>query len=231
MANELYFVPLLLDAFDAEDRREAFSEAFAEILRRGAEPGYETGLAQFRSFMAVVVGTAGSENEIERLFLEACLNSVDAAQALQVESKEVLEALLAHRPEWRQAYEQLAGHLLQPDDRDYPMEIILEYEGRPRETQTLVRPPALCRMSGLVPGAYTLRMAIGRFLWEGSLGRQDLEWAAAHPGRPLDLAADTGDELVEPTREYSLLRGELVMKVFPGLETGTMTISVVERDK
>ena len=86
-------------------------------------------------------------------------------------------------------------------------------------------------MSGLVPGAYTLRMAIGRILWEGSLGRQDLEWAAAHPGRPLDLAADTGDELVEPTREYSLLRGELVMKVFPGLETGTMTISVVERDK
>jgi hypothetical protein len=40
------------------------------------------------------------------------------------------------------------------------------------------------------------------------------------------LAADTGDRAARPTREETLLDGQLIMRVFPGVERGRIELAV-----
>lgn len=230
MANELYFIPLLLNAYDAPDRRAALVEAFTEIMRRGNEPGFEIGAKQFQLFMRIVLGAISSDIEDDRLLLDLFMRSEEPSAVVGDETREVLEHLLNQHPQYRQIVEDLRSVIEPLTDQDLPIEIVLEHEHQRMDTHALIQAPGKCRISGLIPGDYTLRMAIGRVLWQGTLVSEDLEWAKAHPSRPLSMAAATGEEYNEPTREFDLLGGELLVKVFPGLEAGTMVISVAARD-
>jgi len=111
-------------------------------------------------------------------------------------------------------------------DTVYPITIALEREGQVQQTAILTNPPSVCRFSGLVPGRYILRLSTGRVLWSDTLEKEDIEWAAAYPGRPLDLAADTDAIGASPTYEIPLLDGEIVIGIFPGLETGTLAVDL-----
>jgi hypothetical protein len=81
------------------------------------------------------------------------------------------------------------------------------------------------RIGGILPGKYTFRLGSGRLLWEVELKEKDLILKLADPGQNLKLAADTGeDRRHSPTRKMAALDGELVFRVFAGIESGWIEI-------
>lgn len=78
---------------------------------------------------------------------------------------------------------------------------------------------------GIVPDQYSLSLSTGRLIWEGTILPEQVLWAEACPGRDLKIAAQTGDLEQEATHVESLLNGELELRLYPGLEAGTMRIA------
>ncbi len=79
-------------------------------------------------------------------------------------------------------------------------------------------------IDNLQPGFYALSFDTGRVIWEGELTKNDLLWTLAFPGQDLPLAADTGEEAIQPSRQFHLLQGEIVLNVYPGLESGRIKL-------
>jgi len=82
------------------------------------------------------------------------------------------------------------------------------------------------RLDNINPGFHSLSLDTGRVLWEGELTESHLLWAVAFPGEPLQMAADTGEAGNRPTLEDDLLDGEMVLRVFPGLEGGSLEVEM-----
>lgn len=82
------------------------------------------------------------------------------------------------------------------------------------------------QVPGITPGEYSIRLATGRLLWSGTLEKQDLLWAEAFPSAALPLAADTEEPRRVWTQELKLLRDEIVVHVYPGMEQGTIGIQI-----
>jgi len=81
-------------------------------------------------------------------------------------------------------------------------------------------------MKGMLPAMYSFELNSGRLLWEGRIDKDDLLWAYARPGEGYRLAADTEGFLPKPTKEIVLLNGEIILRVFPALESGNIQIEV-----
>jgi hypothetical protein len=80
------------------------------------------------------------------------------------------------------------------------------------------------RITGIVPGTYSLRLDTGRLLWTAGLEAKDVLWAEAFPSTPLRLAADSHGTQKPCSRELKL--GKLLLRVYPGLEEGTLGIRI-----
>ena len=76
------------------------------------------------------------------------------------------------------------------------------------------------------PGLHTLLLDTGRVIWESVLTEGDLLWARAFPGQPLELAAGLREADGRPTITETLLEGEIVLRVFAGVEAGQIAVEV-----
>jgi len=205
MTNTLYFVPILMRALDAPERRDALRRAFEEIIAMGREPQNARGYAQFLAFMAVVA---------ESIFPEEKLLAADAPGLLRT---------LADCPELEDLLESISEQIYR-SQRLPENPFVLTRNGNavssrihPDNTDTWV-------FCDLEPGSYALAFWTGRVLWEERLSRQYLVAAYAFPNEPLELAADMGVSAARPTRTITLLGGELQMLLFPGRAAGRMEL-------
>lgn len=78
----------------------------------------------------------------------------------------------------------------------------------------------------LLPGNYRLSLSTGRTIWTQGLEARDLLWFSAFPSAPLRLAATSGDEESVPSIEDAVMDGAITLKVFPGLQSGTISIRI-----
>jgi hypothetical protein len=81
-------------------------------------------------------------------------------------------------------------------------------------------------VSDVRPGAYRLRLDTGRVLWTAELSSKELLWSHAFRGQALPLAARTDAVNRRPTLEATALEGVAVIRVYPGIEAGAITVSV-----
>ena len=112
----------------------------------------------------------------------------------------------------KEAYTRPVPHLLLEKDRSIIARIV------PGQTADEVR------ITGIVPGTYSLRLDTGRLLWTAGLEAKDVLWAEAFPSTPLRLAADSHGTQKPCSRELKL--GKLLLRVYPGLEGGTLGIRI-----
>jgi len=182
MADDLHFIPLLLQAFGQPDVLTGLEDAF-EGLRGGR--------------------SAASCREPFEAFMETV---AQAAQVAPEEGEVLISAVL------RERQETLPGFVLHRDG------------GVAEESGAAAR---VC-FGPIEPGPYSLSLSTGRLLWEGELTASHLLWQEAFGDTPWEMAAETevGDE--EPTLTESLLDGELLLQVFPGLEAGAIAIRMSE---
>lgn len=78
----------------------------------------------------------------------------------------------------------------------------------------------------LTPGNYRLSTTTGWVLWESALTATELMWSQAYLEETLPLAAASDDAgAIEPSLECALLDGELIVRVYPGPESGRLEVT------
>lgn len=70
----------------------------------------------------------------------------------------------------------------------------------------------------VAPGKYRLTLETGLTVWAAELTEEEVITPS------LKLAAGSLDEFLEPSRKESLLENSLVLKVFPGVDSGHISL-------
>lgn len=229
MNNDLYFLPIIARAISASDPGPAFKKAFQEINAIGGNPGFGIGYCQFKQFMDKAI----EQMEYEHQWLEDLQTTAVKDLVLQLaaglfeegsdEFKAVREGILS-RKTWREAFEKLCSETLKFQEDQWVLELIVIKDGNRIGSYPLKHADSPIRVASATPGFYALQLSNGRNLWQGKITEQDLLWASAFPERNLKMAADTEGLSLEPTRKIKLLDGELILRVFPAIESGWIEI-------
>ena len=127
---------------------------------------------------------------------------------------------------WTDAPEEVGAQLLDEMDRPTSVELVLERDDTPVARCSFEQSSGTRTMGSISPGQYRLRTDTGCVLWEGVLAQREVVWAGAFPGKDLSMAADTGGLRRQPTQKIDLLDETLHVSVYPGLETGTIEITL-----
>jgi hypothetical protein len=227
MNRTLYFIPLIEKALAQSNPRKALVESFREIQSLGRDPAYSDGFAMFLSFM---------EEVAENWKLQDLLSSDAGAAILEDFSLQLAADTASNAPFSEKDQSGLPPALLEQiiqrlntlslmDTEPIRMEVDVIRDTEIHATIQLDPTKPVQRIAGILPGKYTFRLGSGRVLWEVELEEKDLILKLADPGQNLKLAADTGEERrLSPTRKMAALSGELVFRVFPGIESGWIEI-------
>ena len=125
-----------------------------------------------------------------------------------------------------QPLEEIIDHFMMRFDQESEeqplIKLLLEHEGR--IIHELDLSVAKASIGNITPGEYRLKLSTGWVIWHGEIKAEDVLYAKAYPDRPLELAADTGDKQLEPSREIRLLDDELILRMYPGPESGHIEI-------
>ena len=124
------------------------------------------------------------------------------------------------------APEEVGALILEELDRPMSAEVIIERNDVVVTSCYFEQGVGAHVVKGIEPGDYRLKLDTGRVLWEGHLSEKDLVWSKAFPGEDLSMAADTEGTPRRLTREFDLLDGMLTLRVYPGVETGSLEIEL-----
>jgi len=134
--------------------------------------------------------------------------------------------VITSSPEWQQELEKLLAETARSEAPGRMPELIVEKEGKRIGSIPFENEPASKTIRNLKPGLYMIKLDTGRVLWQDRLTEKDLLWIYAFPEQDLDLAADTGDAMPRKTREIELLDGEVIVRVFPEIESGRLELEI-----
>ena len=225
MNNPLYFLTILAQALRQPEPRRSLENAFAQIMRMGAQGPYAEGFSNFSHFMDVARSHADTVamDAARELITELVTGALEAG-----EQEAALLGVIKSQPAWNAEYEQMrAEQAGQSASREsVPVIGVFGPEGKIGE-MVFERRPGRASVGGISPGVCVLRLLnTGLVLWEGELAAQDLIWTAAYGDRALPLAAQTEGGHRRPTRRQVLPGGQMVLRTFAGLEKGTIELEL-----
>jgi hypothetical protein len=128
------------------------------------------------------------------------------------------------RTDQRRAAQELLDLFAREFRRPDVVAVVVERDGSLVTKCAFPRMPGKRVLGGIRPGTYRFYLDTGRLLWEGTLVREDLIWAEAFPREPLRMTADTGGAGAKPSKQIPLFEGAMVMRVFPGIECGSLEL-------
>lgn len=128
--------------------------------------------------------------------------------------------------ELRKNHELLCQQKMKSEPDLMQLEIHILKDGKRLDSFWIPEGPFIRVVKNARPGAYSIKLNTGRLLFEERLTERDLLWVYAFPEEDLLLAADTGDLTLRKTQEISLLEGDLVLRVYPGIEAGHLELEV-----
>lgn len=229
MTDDLYFIAIIARALQQPDTAQALQQAFAHIKSIGRQPQYRRGFVQFEGFMEVVgqhveseYATSREQSVLRELMTELALDLFPGNDA---ERRAVLERIHSYT-QWQQEYESLCTQISNTERSSSGWEFLIDRDGRPFATIVLEQIPHSQTVESLTPARYSVSLASGRLIWQDQLTERDLIWMAAFAGAPLDLAAATDAAQAGLTRQDTFLNGEVILRVFAGLESGRLEIAV-----
>ena len=222
MNHEMYFIPIIVQALEQQQVRHVLALAFEEIDALGQQPELAHGYTQFRRFMDLI--EARCEDELCAA-VRRCMLAL-ATETLRSDAfhGQAALALVTSRPAWRSELERLSDEVRRIEQRRVWPKLVLSRDGREPHVCVLSGKASTESVSPISPGTYTLRLETGRVLWEVTLREADLVWSQSSRQRPLKLAAETPGAVAQPAREASLLGGELILRVFAGIEAGRIEV-------
>ena len=222
MNREMYFIPIIAHALEQEQVRHALDLAFEDIKMLGQRPECERSYAQFLRFMELVAACRDEEvcAAVRRCMIAWATDAREVAAGEWDAARDVLAA----RPGWQSEVDALYAEAQRSEwDARWPR-LVLAKSGRVVRAIEISDQPGVESVGPIGPGAYVLELETGRGLWEATLRAADLIWSQSSRRGPLNLAADTPGAGVQPTREASLLGGEIILRVFAGVEAGRIEV-------
>lgn len=228
MTNDLYFIPMIADALREVDPEIALMKAIEEIVSLGKRPQYERGFTHFQRFMAEVKKHRERPSQkpedyafevIRRLALQV------AGGLLEEDEARAVLGMTGLKPPWQEELEKLCKETSESEMHRLP-EIIIEKNGECIASIPCETLPVTTEIENVKPGFYAVKLDTGRLIWEEELTEHELLWIYAFPEQALDLAADTEETVERPTREVTLLGEHLIIRVFPGAESGCLQLKI-----
>jgi hypothetical protein len=80
--------------------------------------------------------------------------------------------------------------------------------------------------ANIEPGNYSICLSNGRVFWEGEIKSEDVTFAKTQPQKEYTLAADTDEDGIKPTRIIELIKNEMHLYIYAGLEFGKFKIVI-----
>ncbi len=233
MSDRLYFVSMIARALQEPDPAAALRKAFEEIRRLGSQPEYAQGYQQFLQFISEVrsgheSAPHGGEEPIPDVLAALMVERVD--HALQSDRETHNTSAESIQSPWHEQYEQLWAEIRGAMERPPVCEILIEKNEVPVATCVIREDGKTQSITGIAPGDYRLVLETGRLLWQGRLDERHLIWSKAFPNQPLRMAADTGGADRRVTGQFDLMDGALVVRVCPGIETGSLEIQLQDTE-
>jgi hypothetical protein len=229
--KELYFIPLIAQAFNILDEPSAMTKAVEEIVNLGKKDEYKEGYRQFEQFVDAGLDVLLSDPKRSRQVREEVVAKILVALATDTfEGKDeviatILETIRGN-PDLSARYEKLRTEIRPFLQEETPFEFEIEKNCENAGSIIIEKKQREGTLEGVEPGNYRISLASGRLLWEGEITEDDVLWTRAFPGEKLDLAADTEGKKTGITKTETLLDGELILSFSAGLESGQITISL-----
>jgi hypothetical protein len=208
--QDLYFLSLLAQAYDAPDPKKAIARALEQIHTLGIQPEYQEGYRNFQAFLHEILTNSGLVADLA----EDILHKIETGDLEDIPDDQ-LNALL----------EMVQGESIPSLETTDPTlcELTLQAtDGQRWEIQ--LHPGEPHDIQKTTPGEYTLTFADGREIWTGNIEPAHLIWSLAYPGESLPAAAAIQPAELKPTFTTHLLGGEILLETFPGIENGTLRL-------
>jgi len=217
MIDNLYFIPLIVQALQEQDVRAALRATFCAIKMKGTEERYAEGFRNFELFMDAMHSRfemMTTHNMREQMVELAAGTFAGTAQELNF----LLRIIKSH-PKWQVEYETMCRQEIDELAQSFPVIHVLSERGLLGEMAFTKVPSREC-CAGILPGSYRLKLAnTGWNIWEGELTATELIWTKALP-----MAA--GEAEIPPSSEIVLLDGDLILRTYAGIESGSIEIEL-----
>jgi hypothetical protein len=229
--NNLYFIQLLQKAFKSSDRKLAFKAAIEEIKSKGKLPEYREGYDNFLAFINAIEEYLLSQPELIEDLKAGIIETkmidllTDTFSGSDKEKREIITLIKAD-PEMRLAYNELKVEIAELLPTDMPLLIEIEKDGNPFASFAQVASSESILIKGVTPGNYVIKLSTGLLIWQGDLSDKQLIWKKAFPKEKLKAAAETKIIGQKSSFAEPLLERELLLEVFPGLESGAIQLTI-----
>lgn len=227
MNDDLYFIPIIAEALLQEKSAEAMEQAFDRIKSLGRQKRYERGYGQFIQFMDITrahLDKCKAEEPVIKAATELMMELVTGTFEGSDEDRQMALGVVQSRPHWYQEYNRLLAEAESLNKRLPGIKFSLFRGKELFRSLVFTKIPDAKTIDGISASNYKLALATGRLVWEGKLGEHDLIWAKAFEGKPVEMAADTGETKANPTRQVSAFDGDVMIRVFAGLESGRIEV-------
>lgn len=229
--NNLYFLPLIADAFESADPEDAFKRAIKKIVELGEMPDYKQGYYQFEEFMGSGIDCLVSAPEYSQDLIKTLRQRILEKLASGTfdgpsETKKRILEIINQNEKLKIEYKRLSSILPHIEPEKHHLEIQLFREDKFVSEYQIAKEISKYEFAKIKPGFFSLKLSNGRILWQGELEPQDLFWADAFPDREYSMAADTEGITSVVSLEKELLDSELYLSIYPGLESGRIVIKM-----
>ncbi|MBL1214668.1 MAG: hypothetical protein HND52_15035 [Ignavibacteriae bacterium] len=218
--KNLYFIPILANAFESEEPIEAMEKALLEIIELGEQEEYQFGYEQFKQFLKSGFESKNNQDEIllNKLFLGLESNIMNISFE---EKEEIINKIKLNKAIYEK-YQKLI--------EEYNQNPIIEIEIYKNEklisSQAIDSKNIELYFTNIEPGNYSIRLSNGRFFWEGEIKSEDVTLDDSQPHGGYILAADTDEDGLKPTQVIELIKNEMQLYIYAGLEFGKFKIVI-----
>jgi phenylpyruvate tautomerase PptA (4-oxalocrotonate tautomerase family) len=220
--KNLYFIPIIAKAFDRPHPDESIHVAIDEISNLGKLDEYKYGYELFKKFVEEVIRSHAINKENKDKVFDNIITRIFSEDKDLLEEKSNILNMFKNSGMLNVRYEKLYQEYF----KRIPLEIELYKEGSKVSSKPIEKYSTEIIFKEIKPGHYSINLSNGRMLWESEITKREIIWDDAFPGVSYPMAADSGEEKIQPTISKELVVGEIALSIFPGLETGMIVLKL-----
>ncbi|MBI1931199.1 MAG: hypothetical protein HYS24_01515 [Ignavibacteriales bacterium] len=214
--NNLYFIPILINAMEKENQIETIKKAIIEIQNLGKQNSYKEGYAQFNQFL--LSGYNQNKNIIESDLRDLIVKIVTNEIELSETDRETI--LNKIKTEYKFEYEKIFEAFKNKD----AIEIEIYKDGQLFNQITIDEKIKVYNITNIEPGDYDIKLSNGRILLQEQLTNDELVLDFKGNKFKYNLAAETDEIEQKPSLVFELIKDEIKLEVYAGLEYGKIKI-------
>ncbi|MBK8947241.1 MAG: hypothetical protein IPM32_18525 [Ignavibacteriae bacterium] len=214
--NNLYFIPILINAMEKENQIEAIKKALIEIQNLGKQDSYKEGYEQFNQFL--LSGYDQNKNitasDLRELVVKIVTNEINLSETNKI------TILSKIKKEYKLEYEKIFEAFKNKD----AIEIEIYKDGQLFNQISINEKIKEYNITNIEPGDYDIKLSNGRILLKEQLTNEQLVLDFKGQKFKYNLAAETDEIEQKPSLVFELIKDEIKLEVYAGLEYGKIKI-------